>query len=115
MEPMEPFKIKRNDLQPVYPFSVVDADGSVPFPPGTAIVCNMKVPGGQTLKVNRSPCVITDPTGLGEYHWQVGDTDSTGVYEIEFEVTPPVGGKFTIPNKPEERAIVMITDDLDAV
>jgi hypothetical protein len=80
---------------------------------GATIVFTMATTDGVTKKVNRQAAVITNPTGGEvEYRWVSGNTDTSGPYLCEFEITPASGGKFTVPTK--ERAVVVVVDDLDA-
>jgi hypothetical protein len=68
-----------------------------------------------TLKLDRQSAGINITDAAGgefEYRWQAGDTDTVGRHEIEFEITPASGGKFTVPAS--ERAYVIIRDSLDA-
>ncbi len=107
--------LKRNDLQPYYRVKVEDSDGNAVDLTGADIVCTMKAPGG-TLKIDRQSTgiVITAAaSGEFEYRWQAGDTDTAGKYQIEFEITPASGGKFTVPGKGE--AVVIIQESLDTV
>jgi len=108
-----PFKIKQHDLQPYYPFSVPEADSLT----GATIVCTMVDVLTGTKKIDRQAagCVITDAASReAEYRWQASDTDTAGKFKIEFEITPPSGGKFTVPSG-SEVAYVIISSDLDGV
>jgi hypothetical protein len=42
--------------------------------------------------------VIDSPAGIVTYDWQTGDTDVSGVYYAEFEVTYGDGSVETFPN-----------------
>jgi len=106
--------LKKNDLQPYYYVQVTDHDGNVIDLSGASIVCTMRHQDG-TLKIDRQSAgiSITDAaSGEFEYRWQASDTDTTGRHEIEFEITPAAGGKFTVPAS--DRAYVIIRDSLDA-
>lgn len=109
-------KIKRHDLQPYYRFSIPDSTDLT----GASFTCTM------VKIVNKKPiepkildrvavgCVITSTVEKEcEYRWQAGDTDTEGLFQIEFEIQPQVGGKFTVPvDKP---AYVQISADLDGI
>lgn len=102
-------KIKRHDLQPYYRFDIPGASDLT----GASYTCTMidKKSGTKVIDRSGSGCVITDAAKTKcEYRWQDGDTDAVGVYQIEFEITPQAGGKFTVPVKP---AFVLVTADLD--
>ncbi len=116
--PIKTKKLTKNDLQPYYSVAVKNADGTVVNLTGASIVCTMKQAGGSGPKINRqnTGIAITDAVnGQFEYRWQAGETDTPGVYQIEFEVTPQTGGKFTMPNPEQGLAQVEIVDSLDTV
>lgn len=108
------FCIKVNDLQPYYKVKVVDSDGN-PVPlPGASIVCTMLARGGSSPKIDRQSTginVTDEDGGEFEYQWQNGDTDTVGLYDIEFEITPQSGGKFTIPVKDEAKVAIVASRD----
>lgn len=94
--------ITQYDLQPYYYAQAKDSDGVINLT-GASIVCNLKNSLDNTIKINRQSAGIniTDAVnGEFEYRWVSGDTDITGDYLIEFEVTPSSGGKFTLPQAP---------------
>jgi hypothetical protein len=109
-------KITKNDLQPYYHATAEDSNGVIDIT-GATIVCTMKNIRTGDLKINRQSAGIniSDATnGEFEYKWVSGDTDTVGGYEIEFEITPTSGGKFTYPTTEEDgKAIVEIVDSLD--
>jgi len=113
--------VKRNDLQPYYKVRAKDAAGTVIDLTGATIVATMNSYNPETgaisatKKVDGAACTVTDATGGDfEYRWAAGDVDTAGTYVIEFQVTPSSGGKFTLPNLKEGRALVHIVADLDA-
>lgn len=109
-------ELKANDLQPVYKVRHVDYNDDPINLIGATIYCTMKAEDG-TLKINRQTTGISITDGAkGEfqYTWQAGDTDTAGLYDIEFEIVPASGGKFTIPSSEMERAQILINADLDA-
>jgi hypothetical protein len=109
------FEIKRNDRRPRWRVQLVAGDPDAPLPVDltAAVAVRFTMKSGSTLKVNKQPMTIVDAlTGLVEYPWDDGDTDTSGDYNVEVEVdwggTPaeyqtfPSVGYFT----------VSITDDL---
>jgi hypothetical protein len=99
--PIEVLHLTQYDLQPVYSVTVVDSSGSVIDITGATIRTTMRLENSTTLAINRSTAgiTLTDATaGQFEYQWQAGETDTPGSYDIEFEITPSAGGKFTLPN-----------------
>jgi len=109
---IEVLNIKQHDLQPYYRSKVVDSDGIAVDCTGASAVFTM-VDSTGTIVINRSPNVTFTNAALGEmeYRWSGTDTDITGKYSIEFEVTPLTGGKFTVPVT--EKAPVKIWPSLD--
>lgn len=90
------FEIKRNDRRPY--FRVQLTQNNDPADLTTAIA-------GSTVKLNRLAMTFVDrPTGIVQYAWAAGDTDTSGDYNIEVEVdrggaeyeTFPSTGYFTI-------------------
>lgn len=104
----------QHDLQPAYAVTLTDSTGGAINVTGATIRFTMAPVDSTALTVNRSTAVtITSATaGQFEYRWQAGNTDSTGDYLVEFEVTPASGGKFTVPAERDAR--VTIRPDLDA-
>ena len=81
---------------------------------GATIRFTLSTVDGVTKKVNRQLAIITNGSlGDYEYRWQSGDTNTIGTYLAEFEITPSASPKFTVPVN--ERAIVVIVADLDAI
>lgn len=112
-------KVTKNDLQPYYYVQIKNSTGAAVDLTSASIVCSMRLPGSTTSKIDRQSTGIniTDPTnGKFEYRWQPGDTDTPGLYDIEFEVTPSGAGKMTFPNdETQGPAQVRISDSLDSV
>ena len=106
--------IKQNDLQPYYFCRISDKDGAVDLT-GATIYCTMEASDG-ILKIDRQRAGITlldQSKNKGEFYyaWQPGDTDTQGLYLIEFEINPVQGGKFTVPI--DNSAEVFIPRSLD--
>ena len=123
VDTVDKLRIKRNDLQPYYYFTAKDQAGAVIDLAGATIRCTMRLwdpdtgiyASGKKIDRQTAGINVTDAAaGEGEYQWQAGETDTSGIYRIEFEVTPGSGGKFTIPNPKYGEAEVVIHDDLDA-
>jgi hypothetical protein len=108
-------QLKVSDLQPYYYGQVVNSLGLPVIITGATIYCTMKDAKTGTVKINRQTAgiFITDgANGQFEYRWQAGNTDTIGKYNIEFEVNPGAGGKYTVPVG--EEAVVNILAALDA-
>lgn len=104
--------LKVNDLQPYYYARLKDVDGDDVDLSGASIVFSMKNIDSDTLKIDRASASLTNDGTDGKFHyeWQSGDTDTAGIYRIEFEISVS-GGKFTVP--PDGKAIVVIRSSLD--
>jgi hypothetical protein len=105
------FEIKRNDRRPY--FRVQLTENGDPADLSTAVAARLIMKSGTTVKINKQPMTFIDkPTGIVQYAWADGDTDTTGTYNVEVEVdwggapaefqTFPSAGYFTVD----------ITDDL---
>ena len=110
------FHMKRYDLQPPYRAQVLNSSGTPEDISGAVINFSMKNKTTGTIinSGTSAGCSLTNPTsGIFDYNWQASDTVQAGVKKIEFEVTSLSGGKFTVPAKDEDEAIVMIGWDLN--
>lgn len=98
-------EMKRNDLRPY--FRVQLKQNGEPADLTGAVAARFIMKEGATLKVDREAMVFVDePTGVVEYHWALGDTDTTGDYNVEIEIdwggappeyqTFPSTGYFTV-------------------
>jgi len=104
------FYIKQNDTSPAIQATVKDGSGNAINVTGASVVFNMRTVSG-TVKVDRGAGTVVDgAAGQVKYQWQVGDTDTTGVYEAEFEVTYADSTVETFPNKGYIK--VKIEDDI---
>lgn len=109
------FEIKRNDLLPHYRVQLTQTDpndptAQIPVDLTGATNAYFIMKTGTTLKINRvAMAFINRALGIVEYTWAVGDTDTSGSYNVEVEVnwsgfpqTFPSSGYFA----------VVISDDL---
>ena len=103
------FVLKKGDTSPVLVATFKDYDGTAVSIVGASVKILVKTLDGTSV-VN-SPMTITDGTnGVAEYEWQSGDTDTTGTYKVEFEVTFDNGAVETFPNNKYE--MMVIKEDL---
>ena len=91
------FKIKRNDTSPAISQQLLDSDGNAVDITGATIKFLMARRG--PLKVNGTATIVTAATGMVKYQWVAADTDTVGLYQIEWEVTYSGGGVETFPNE----------------
>lgn len=116
MSDIETFPMKQNDTDPAYRVQLFDIDENgtqtaANLGVGSSVVFNMKPLQGDTAKVDRGSATIVDAaTGVVEYAWSVGDTDTPGVFKTEFEVTYSNGRRRTYPR--EGYGKIKIDDDL---
>lgn len=114
--PISTLYIKRNDLQPYYYARVADSTGTAIDLSGATVRFTMKDVDSGVLKISPTTTGVTvtvAASGLVQYQWAAGNTGSIGIYAIEFEITPALGGKFTVPARGP--ALVVIVPDEDNV
>lgn len=102
------FKIKRNDRRPR--FRVQLTANGVPVDLTNADSVRFLMKTKTTLKVDESADFVNKPEGIVEYTWQEGDTDTSGAYRVEIEVTWDDGAPQTFPSG--GYFIVAVIDDL---
>jgi len=89
------FIIKQNDTAP----SIKAILSGFSDLTGVSVVFNMKPTDDDTVKISRGTGNIVDETKkLVEYEWQAADTDTSGTFYGEFEVTYSDGSIETYPN-----------------
>lgn len=112
----DPLRIYKDDLQPYYRARATSGDDvAIPLT-GATIYCTMKNIKTGERKINKQTAGIDIDTPLSgdfQYKWVSGDTDVVGYYNIEFEINPSSGGKFTFP-PPHEKAVVEIMQTQEA-
>lgn len=110
---MSIFNMKRHDTLPVLSGTITDANGAVSLASATEIRIIMTDSSG-AIKVDSTGGVadadqVTNK-GLFTYPWIAADTDTSGDYKLEVQITFPAG-KQTFPNP--GYSIVRIVDDLN--
>jgi hypothetical protein len=105
------FTIKRWDRLPSIAATLTDALGApVDISSSTVKFIMSPTPGGGTPIISAS-AVIVNGAGQVRYDWLTADTDVSGSYVAEWEVTFPNGKKQTFPSASYNT--VLIFDDLD--
>jgi BppU N-terminal domain len=103
--------LKQGDLQPYYYAQITDKNGPVNLSGSTATAYfsmrdfnNVNA----TPKINRQSAVVTNPaSGLLEYRWNAGDTDTPGTYAAEFYIIPTNGAGYSVPTRDQARVIIV--------
>ena len=101
------FKIKRKDTRPRYVVPLVDnfeEVGEAPIDLTTLekvfFIMRTKGEEGGEPEIKEEAEVLGDPKdGVVQYTWQTGDTDTTGNFNVEFELQWEDGGIETVPNE----------------
>lgn len=107
---MTTYTIKRHDLYPPIEATLEQADG-VPINLRKATqVRFMMLDEDDNLKVDAPVQIIDAARGVVLYDWQAGDTDTSGTYRAEFEITFEDGRILTVPN--DDYIIIIVMDDL---
>lgn len=105
------FYIKQGDLLPEIQVTCTDADtgDAIDLTAATAVRFHMRKPGASTEKVDAAATFVDKALGQVKYSWTGSDTDETGEFDAEFEVTFGAG-TLTFPNW--KQLIVKITGDV---
>ena len=105
------FRIKTNDTSPKLSVTLTDALGTPIGLAGCSARFHMKAFGASSLKVDAVADIYDEDSGIVEYSWQVGDTDTAGTYYGEIEVTYGDATVETFPNN--GYFTIIIKEDLD--
>lgn len=94
-----PFKMKQNDLEPPLVVVIQDPDGEADFNDVVSWRTIAAVNG--TEKIDAVPESVVDGTNSSKvtltYRWQLGDTDTVGDMDVEFEAMWPDSRPQTFP------------------
>jgi hypothetical protein len=110
------FIIKRNDLLPVYRAQLLQTDPEtntttpVDLSTITSVKFLMSANAATTAKVASAATVDDGPNGIVSYSWISGDTNLSGTYNVEIEVTWTSGKRQTFPA--DSYLTVKVVDDL---
>lgn len=106
---MVDFEIGQNDLLPVFAFTVTQ-DGAAVNLTGASVMFHMRPQGSTVVKVNAAAVITGVATGQGEYRWIDGDTDTSGTFIAEVEVTFSSGKMQTFPR--ETKTVIKIYPEI---
>jgi len=110
---MADFTIKRNDLLPILEAILRDAnENPVDLTDATGVVFHMREEAGAAMKITDGLAAIGSNPAAGQvsYAWQTDETDTSGIFLAEFEVTWTGGKIQTYPSK--GYISVEVVDDL---
>jgi hypothetical protein len=107
---MSRFDIKRNDRLPAISVFLEAGNAAIDLTSCTVRFLMTSEATG-VLKVDGAATVLSASTGKVSYEWGATDTDTSGVYRAEWEVTFPGGKTRTVPSKGYDT--VEVHDDLD--
>ena len=92
------FYIKQNDTSPSMLATLQDANDVAVDLTSASVRFHLRPISSNTVKVDQAATIVTAVDGLVRYDWQAADTDTTGSYQAEFEVTYADASIETFPN-----------------
>lgn len=102
----EDFYIKQGDTAPALRATLKDPAGTAVDLTGATVKFSLRTASGTVLVNKQSVTIVTAGSGVVEYAWQAGDTDTAGTLLAEFEVTYSDSTVETFPNDSYTRVIV---------
>lgn len=92
------YEIKKNDRRPYWRVQLTQNGAPADITGNFGVYFTMKV--GGTVKVSKEDMeIINAATGIVEYRWATGDTDTATTYNAEVEVDWGGGVTQTFPSK----------------
>lgn len=78
--------IKKGDLLPIYRAILRDPNGTIaPLAGASSVLFSMRhMDTGEVKVYRKAASIVSAVTGEVSYSWAAGDTDTPGVYEIEW-------------------------------
>lgn len=104
------FSIHKDDTDPPIDDTLMDEDRNAKDLTGASVDFIMKDPTASSAKVSAAATVVNASAGEVEYEWSSGDTDTTGWYKAEWEVTYGDGDIETFPTEPRDYVIVHVEE-----
>lgn len=87
-------EMKQGDTKPALRVQLVDADGTNPNLTGKTVTFRMAATAHEPIIDDEPATLVTAASGIVEYQWQMGDTDTAGHFKGEFVVN----GEQTYPS-----------------
>jgi hypothetical protein len=92
------YEIKKNDRRPYWRVQLTQNGTPADITGNFGVYFTLKQ--GTTVKVNKEDMeIINAATGIVEYRWATGDTDTANTYNAEVEVDWGAGVTQTFPSK----------------
>jgi hypothetical protein len=105
------FNIKQNDTSPALEAYLRDSRGRAVNLTGATVVFHMRLQSSGEAKITDGSVTLTTATqGLVSYSFTAANTDTSGIYQAEFQVTFSGGAIETFPN--DDYIKVVVTDDV---
>ncbi len=102
--------VKRNDTYGNVTEQLLDENLSPVNLTGCAVKFNMRLKTASVAKVSAAATIVNAATGTVRYQWQGTDTNTTGDYRAEWQVTFSSGQVQTYPN--DDYITIHIINDL---
>lgn len=100
-----PWKIKRGALSPPYRIVLRQANKQPIDLSGCTATFLMRLRGADDPTVEAPMTILQEGdaltginVGMAQYQWVTGDTDVSGIYDVEAEVIDPGGNPLRVPN-----------------
>lgn len=110
---MADFSMKANDRLPVIKAVLKRNGAPLDLTNATSVDFIMKGTGPTgAVKVNSPAEIVDAPGGVVQYAWAIGDTNTPGTYQGEWEITWQDGKPQTVPTKSYHA--IEVAADLDS-